>query len=73
MNRRTGSLVNRRIAVLVVVLVVGVSLAGHGAVFAGVAFIESKSDQSAGRQSEGAVQRRHSLREYAVHIGTHWH
>ena len=31
MNRRTGSLVNRRITVLVVVLVVAVSLAVHGA------------------------------------------
>jgi hypothetical protein len=31
MNRRTGSLVNRRITVLVVVLVVAVSLAMHGA------------------------------------------
>jgi hypothetical protein len=31
MNRRIGSLVNPRIMVLVVVLVVGVSLAGHGA------------------------------------------
>ena len=31
MNRRTGSLVNRRIALLVVVLVVAVSLAVHGA------------------------------------------
>jgi hypothetical protein len=31
MNRRIGSLVNPRITVLVVVLVVGVSLAGHGA------------------------------------------
>jgi hypothetical protein len=31
MNRRTGSLVNRRITVLVAVLVVAVSLAMHGA------------------------------------------
>ncbi len=31
MNRRTGSLVNRRITVLVVVLLVAVSLAMHGA------------------------------------------
>ena len=73
MNRRTGSVVNRRITVLRCCSGGRCESGRPPSVFAGVAFIKSKSDRSAGRQSQGAVQRRHPLREYALRIGTHWH
>jgi len=72
-SRRTESLVNPRITVLVVVLVLAVSLVVHGAFRRRRLHQIEKRSICLDDSPKAPVQRCHSLREYVVHIGTHWH